>query len=58
VSLFEIYVGLSPDISYKRMSIILGIPATRIWPVIGRIKKDLVKRFDGRRGFLLSAVDF
>jgi len=58
VSLFEIYVGLSPAISYKRMSIILGIPATRIWPVIGRIKKDLVKRFDGRRGFLLSAVDF
>ena len=56
VSLFEIYVGLSPDISYKRMSNILGIPAARIWPVIGQIKKDLVKRFDGRRGFLLSGV--
>lgn len=56
VSLFEIYVGLSPDISYKRMSNILGIPATKIWPVIGQIKKDLVKRFDGRRDFLLSGV--
>lgn len=56
VSLFEIYVGLSPDISYKRMSNILGIPATKIWPVIGQIKKDLVKRFDDRRGFLLSGV--
>lgn len=59
VSLFEIYVGLSPDISYKRMSNILGIPATKIWPIIGQIKKDLVKRFDGRRDFLLSGiVDF
>lgn len=56
VSLFEIYVGLSPDISYKRMAVILGIPATKIWPVIGKIKKDLVKRFDGRRDFLLSGV--
>lgn len=56
VSLFEIYVGLSPDISYKRMSNILGIPATKIWPVIGQIKKDLVKRFDGRRDYLLSGV--
>lgn len=56
VSLFEIYVGLSPDISYKRMSNILGIPATKIWPVIGQIKKDLVKRFDDRRDFLLSGV--
>ena len=52
----ERYVGLSPDISYKRMLNILGIPAARIWPVIGQIKKDLVKRFDGRRGFLLSGV--
>lgn len=56
VSLFEIYVGLSPDISYKRMSNILGIPATKIWPVIGQIKKDLVKRFGGRRDFLLSGI--
>lgn len=58
VSLFEIYVGLSPDISYKRMAVILGIPATKIWPVIGKIKKDLVKRFDGRRDYLLSVVNF
>lgn len=58
VSLFEIYVGLSPDISYKRMAVILGIPATKIWPVIGTIKKDLVKRFDGRRDYLLSVVNF
>lgn len=58
VSLFEIYVGLSPDISYKRMSAMLGIPATRIWPVIGQIKKDLVKRFGQRHYFMLSVVDF
>ena len=56
VSLFEIYVGLSPDISYKRMSVLLGIPATKIWPVIGQIKKDLVKKFGVKRDFLLSGV--
>ncbi len=59
VSLFEIYVGLLPDISYKRLSNMLGIPATKIWPVIGQIKKDLAKRFAGKRHFLLSrVVDF
>lgn len=56
VSLFEIYVGLLPDISYKRLSRILGIPATKIWPVIGRIKKDVAERFGGRRSFLLSGI--
>jgi DNA-directed RNA polymerase specialized sigma24 family protein len=56
VSLFEIYVGLSPDISYKRMSNMLGIPATKIWPVIGRIKKDVVKRFGDTYGIFRSSV--
>jgi DNA-directed RNA polymerase specialized sigma24 family protein len=56
VSLFEIYVGLSPDISYKRMSNMLGIPEAKVWSSIGRIKKDVVKRFGGRRDFLLSGI--
>lgn len=56
VSLFEIYVGLSPDISYKRMSNILGIPATKIWPVIGQIKKDVVKRFSATYDIFRSNV--
>lgn len=58
VSLFEIYVGLFPDISYGRMADMLGISENKIWPVIGKIKKDVVKRFGGRKDFILSQVNF
>jgi len=52
VSLFEVYAGLSPDISYRRMASMLGVPASKIWPAMSKIKKDV---YD----FLLSkAVDF
>lgn len=58
VSLFEIYIGLAPDISYKRLADMLGYPECKIWPVIGKIKKDVTKRFGERKDFLLSIVDF
>lgn len=58
VSIFEIYVGLLPDISYKRMASILSIPEHRIWKAVGNIKKDVVNRFNQRKGFLLSLVEF
>lgn len=58
VSLFEIYVGLFPDISYSRMADMLGMSKNKIWPVIGKIKKDVVKKFGGRKDFILSQVDF
>lgn len=56
VSLFEIYTGLLPDTSYKRMSAMLGISETRIWTSIGAIRKDLVLQFQSRKDFLLSLV--
>lgn len=56
VSLFEMYVGLSPDISYKRLSEMLGIPFVTVWQSIGNVKKEVVKRFEGRKDFLLSMI--
>ncbi|WP_157457851.1 hypothetical protein [Bacteroides nordii] len=53
VSLFEMYVGLSPDISYKRLSEMLGIPFVTVWQSIGNVKKEVVKRFEERKDFLL-----
>lgn len=58
VSLFEMYVGLAPDISYKRLANMLGYPESRIWPVIGKIKKDVTKNFAERKDYLLSIVEF
>ncbi len=59
VSLFEIYVGLLPDISYARLSGVLRIPVARIWPVIGQIRKDLVREFGtAYNTFRSGIVDF
>lgn len=55
-SIFEIYIALYPDISYKKMAKMLGFPVHNIWPVIGTIKKDLVTRFSGWKEFLLSLL--
>lgn len=54
-SLFEIYVELSPDISYNRLAQMLGIPYRKIWQDLGAIKKDVVYWFAERRAYLLNA---
>ena len=54
VSLFEIYVGLYPDTSYKRIAALLGIPFYKVWASIGAIRKDVAVTFADRKGFLLS----
>lgn len=56
VSLFEIYVGLYPDTSYKRIAALLGIPFNKVWASIGAIRKDVAVNFSDRRGFLLSYI--
>lgn len=56
VSLFEIYVTLQPEMSYKKLARMLGIPANKIWPVIGAIRKDVAVRFADRRDYLLSLL--
>lgn len=55
-SLFEIYIALQPDMSYKRMGKMLGYPPHKIWPAIGAIRRDLAERFSDKRDFLLSLV--
>lgn len=55
-SLFEIYIALQPEMSYKKMARMLGFPATRVWPVIGAIRKDVLQRFAARKDYLLSCL--
>lgn len=47
VSLFEIYIALQPEMSYKKLGKMLGYPPNKIWPVIGAIRRDLSKKFEG-----------
>lgn len=54
VSLFEIYIGLSPDTSYKKIAALLGVPFTLVWSNIGRIRKDVAQAFQDKKGNLLS----
>lgn len=58
ISLFEMYVGLAPDISYKKLSTMLGIPFVKVWSSIGNVKKSVVREFGNRKDFLLSVVNF
>lgn len=53
-SLFEIYVELSPDISYNRLARMLGLPYRKIWQDLGAIKKDAVHWFADRRAYLIN----
>lgn len=54
--IFEIYLGLQPDISYKRLAAMLDIPITKIWQAVGTIKKDVQAHFKGRKEYLLSLI--
>lgn len=56
-SLFEIYIALQPNMSYKRMGKMLGYSPNKIWPVIGAIRRDLALKFVARRDYLLSLVE-
>lgn len=58
ISLFEIYIGLAPEVSYKRLANMLGIPEFKVWPAIGKIKKDVAAKFGHRKNVLLSLVDY
>lgn len=50
-SLFEIYIALQPEMSYKKLGALLGYSPAKIWPVIGAIRRDLFETFaeDSRR---------
>lgn len=56
VSLFEIYMELQPEISYKKLAVLFGMPHQKIWQAIGEIKRDVAQHFEARRDFLLSII--
>lgn len=56
VSLFEIYIGLQPDVSYPILGKMLGISANRIYLTISAIKRDLQQNYTDRRIYLLSTL--
>ena len=41
---FDWYVGLWPDVSYDRVAELAGVPRHKVWPVMGRIFRDLAAR--------------
>jgi hypothetical protein len=56
ISLFEIYTGLHPDVSYESMGVMLGISASLISNTISAIKKDLRLKYAEKRLTLLSLL--
>lgn len=56
VSLFEIYTGLHPDVSYEALSAMLGISTSLISNTISAIKKDLCLKYAEKRLILLSLL--
>jgi hypothetical protein len=56
ISIFEIYVGLQPNVSYSTMGAMLGISANRIYLIISAIKRDLQLNYTERRKYLLSKL--
>lgn len=55
-SLFEIYVGLLPDISYSKLAKMLGLSLSQVWQVIGAIRKDLKTHYKARYVYLRTRV--
>lgn len=56
ISIFEIYVGLQPSVSYALMGEMLGISANRIYLIVSAIKRDLSINMSERRNYLLSLL--
>lgn len=54
VSLFEMYVFLQPDISYRALSQLTGVRMSRVWPVMSAIRADLQERFGKEKTAILT----
>lgn len=54
LSLFEMYVGLYPEMSYKKLSDELGVPFSTVWQTLGIIKRDVVETFYTRKDQILK----
>lgn len=52
-AIFEIYMGLLPDTSYRKLAQLLGFPFNTIWRTIGAIQADVRVAFGERKNKLL-----
>jgi len=53
-SIFEIFVGLQPNISCRGLSIMLGLRSAQVYEIITKIRRDVAERFKGEKDNLLS----
>lgn len=56
ISIYEIYTGLQPAVSYGVMAKMLGISEQRIYRTVSAIKRELKENFTERRAYLLAIV--
>lgn len=55
-SIFEIFIGLQPDITCRKLSIMLGLATPTVWNVLNSIRKDVGAHFGADRDYLLSLL--
>lgn len=55
-AIFEIYIALQPQMSYQKLSAMLGLPAKIFIPTMVRIRRDLAEKFAERHDYLLTLV--
>lgn len=53
-SIFEIYIGLQPDVTCRSLSIMLGLAEHIVWTVLNEIRQDVCAKFKGRKDYLLT----
>lgn len=56
ISIYEIYTGLQPTVSYGVMAKMLGISEQRIYRTVSAIKRELKANYTERRVYLLSIL--
>lgn len=52
-SIFEIYVGLQPDISCLRLAQILGLKQHTVWTILNEIRRDISELYRAEKDNLL-----
>lgn len=55
-SIFEIFIGLQPDISCRGLSIMLGLSTPKVWEILSIIRKDVSAEFRADKDYLLSLL--
>lgn len=45
ITLFELYIQLLPDATYRKLAEMLQIPFYEVWQNLGRIRKDVAQKF-------------